>query len=108
MAKGTIVATPPAVTVGEKKVVTILGTSIGGVVRNFDTKEIETGNYRHTVGDVTFKCAQPKLSGAVVVEYGEYEGRGFWSLRSLLANAAEVQASVALRDSLAGIDLSAF
>jgi plastocyanin domain-containing protein len=98
----------PVPAIGSKKIVTILGTSIGGVVRDYETKEVVTGSYRHTVGDVAFKCAQAKLAGAVVVEYGEYEGRGFWSLRSLLTSAAEVQASVALRDSLADIDLSAF
>lgn len=83
----------PAFTKGQVKLIPVFG-SIGNVVKDFDSKEVVVGSYRHsqTIDGNTYswKCAVVSLTGVVKLVYDEYEGRGFWRMEGLVDNVAVV------------------
>ena len=92
---------------GDVKLVTAIG-SIGSVVRDFDTKEVIPGSYRHsqTVGGTTYawKCAEKKITGVVKLVEDEYEGRTFYRMEGLAENLAQVTTVKTAAAELEGMD----
>jgi hypothetical protein len=82
--------------------------SVGGIVKDFDSKEVVTGSYRHsqTVGGVTYswKCAKMELTGVVKLVEDEYEGRVFYRMEGLVNEITTVNNIKSLAEELKGMD----
>lgn len=82
--------------------------SVGGIVKDYDSKEVVTGSYRHsqTVGGVTYtwKCAKMEITGVVKLVEDEYEGRTFYRMEGLVNDAAIVTNLKSLAAELATMD----
>lgn len=89
---------------GDIKLVNCIG-SIGSVVRDFDTKEVIEGSYRHsqTIDGITYtwKCAEKHITGVVKLVEDEYEARTFYRMEGLAKSAADI---TAVRTARAAID----
>lgn len=80
--------------------------SVGGIVKDFNTKEVVPGSYRHTqtVNGIQYswKCGALHLNGTVKLVEDEYEGRVFYRMEGLAESAAAVtkvnEAYEALKD----------
>jgi hypothetical protein len=93
---------------GDRKLITLFGKSIGQQAMNYDTKQPVPGSYRHTFNGTSWKCGSLTLSGAILLVEDEYEGNVFYRMEGQIDSAAQVAAITALKQSLEGIDLSAF
>ena len=80
---------------GDVKIISVIG-STGGVVRDFETKEVIAGSYRHsqTVGGTTYswKCGMLQLTGVVKLVEDEYDGNVFYRMEGIAKSAAEIKA----------------
>lgn len=83
---------------GQSILVQCIG-SVGSVVRDFDTKEVITGSYRHTqtVGGVSYswKCGALSLTGVVKLVADEFTGTDgkvnkFFRMEGMADSAAAV------------------
>lgn len=80
--------------------------SVGGIVKDFNTKEVVPGSYRHTQTvngvQLSWKCGALHLNGTVKLVEDEYEGRVFYRMEGLAESAAAVtkvnEAYEALKD----------
>lgn len=93
---------------GDIKLVKCFG-SVGGIVKDFDTKEVVVGSFRHsqTVDGVTYswKCGKLELNGVVKLVEDEYEGRVFYRMEGLVANVADVNK---VQDTFTALETMAF
>jgi len=68
--------------------------SVGGVVRDFNTKEVIAGSYRHTqtVNGVQYswKCGALTLNGVVKLVEDEYNGATFYRMEGMAESAQAV------------------
>lgn len=82
--------------------------SVGGIVKDFTTKEVVPGSYRHsqTIGGTTYswKCAKMELTGVVKLVEDEYEGRVFYRMEGLVTEMATVNNIKSLATELADMD----
>lgn len=68
--------------------------SVGGVVRDFNTKEVIPGSYRHTqtvdgIG-YSWKCSAARLDGVVKLVEDQYESRVFYRMEGIVDSTSAV------------------
>jgi hypothetical protein len=92
---------------GDVTLVNCIG-STGGVVKDFETKEVIQGSYRHsqTVAGTTYswKCAVAQLTGVVKLVEDEYEGRVFFRMEGIAQSAKQLQDVQAARSAIADME----
>ena len=83
-------------------------SSTGGVVKDFTTKEVVPGSYRHsqTVAGVNYswKCAIAQLTGVVKLVEDEYEGRVFYRMEGIATSAKQLADVRETRTALDGME----
>lgn len=88
----------PAFTKGQSVLIPCFG-SVGGVVTNFETKDVIPGSYRHTQTvngtSYSWKCAKIELTGVVKLVYDTFQQQdgtvqGFWRMEGLVNDVAVV------------------